>query len=538
MSVLKVDIAVIGGGLGGVAAAIAAASYGRSVVLVEETDWLGGQLTTQGVPPDEHPWIEQFGATRTYRHLRDSIRRYYMDNYPVSATGRRARYFNPGAGAVSKLCHEPQVAVAVLDQMVAPFVTSGRLTILRRHEAISADVAADRVVAIGVRDLDTGAVRELVAAYFIDATECGDLLPLTGTEYVSGAESREDTGEPHAPAIADPLNMQAFSVCFAVDHLEGEDHTIERPAQYDKWRSFAPIPWSPLRLLDWNSPDPGSLVPRVRRFDPNPDDDPSAVIADQSVSGGDDDLWKFRRILARQNFETGFLPSDVVLVNWPLIDYMETPLFEEGPDAAANALASAKQLSLSVLYWMQTEAPRSDGCEGLPGLRLRSDVMQTKDGLAKRPYVRESRRILALTRVCEQDVSSAIRAGRGATKYADSVGIGCYRIDLHPSTGGDNYIQLSAEPFQIPLRALIPQRTRNLIAANKNIGTTHITNGCYRLHPVEWNIGEAAGTLAAFCIDQATEPQAVAATASLTADLQRMLIGAGVELSWPDVRAY
>ncbi|MGG2474547.1 FAD-dependent oxidoreductase, partial [Rhizobium sp. BR5] len=34
----------------------------------------------------------------------------------------------------------------------------------------------------------------------------------------------------------------------------------------------------------------------------------------------------------------------------------------------------------------------------------------------------------------------------------------------------------------------------------KNIGTTHITNGCYRLHPVEWNIGEVAGMLAAYCL--------------------------------------
>ena len=39
----------------------------------------------------------------------------------------------------------------------------------------------------------------------------------------------------------------------------------------------------------------------------------------------------------------------------------------------------------------------------------------------------------------------------------------------------------------------LPVRIGNLIAGGKNLGTTHITNGCYRLHPVEWNIGEAAG---------------------------------------------
>ena len=67
----------------------------------------------------------------------------------------------------------------------------------------------------------------------LDATETGELLPLCGVEYVTGAESREQTGEPHAPAEARPLNMQPVSVCFALDHREGEDHTIERPPSYE-----------------------------------------------------------------------------------------------------------------------------------------------------------------------------------------------------------------------------------------------------------------------------------------------------------------
>ncbi|MDQ3660753.1 MAG: FAD-dependent oxidoreductase, partial [Actinomycetota bacterium] len=56
---LEADVLVIGGGAGGVSAALTAARLGRRVILTEETDWIGGQLTAQGVPPDEHPWIEQ-----------------------------------------------------------------------------------------------------------------------------------------------------------------------------------------------------------------------------------------------------------------------------------------------------------------------------------------------------------------------------------------------------------------------------------------------------------------------------------------------
>jgi NADPH-dependent 2,4-dienoyl-CoA reductase/sulfur reductase-like enzyme len=53
---LIVDVLVVGGGLGGVAAALAVARHGRRVHLTDEYAWLGGQLTSQGVPPDEHPW--------------------------------------------------------------------------------------------------------------------------------------------------------------------------------------------------------------------------------------------------------------------------------------------------------------------------------------------------------------------------------------------------------------------------------------------------------------------------------------------------
>jgi hypothetical protein len=66
----------------------------------------------------------------------------------------------------------------------------------------------------------------------LDATESGELLPLCDAEHVTGVESRQETGEPHAPRVAQPLNLQPVTACSAMDHREGEDHTIERPAGY------------------------------------------------------------------------------------------------------------------------------------------------------------------------------------------------------------------------------------------------------------------------------------------------------------------
>ena len=64
---LRADVVIAGGGLGGCAAALAALRNGLRVVLTEETDWIGGQLTQQAVPPDEHRWIESHGCTQSYR---------------------------------------------------------------------------------------------------------------------------------------------------------------------------------------------------------------------------------------------------------------------------------------------------------------------------------------------------------------------------------------------------------------------------------------------------------------------------------------
>lgn len=545
MSERNTDVLIVGAGLGGVAAAIAAVQGGARVVLVEGDRWLGGQLTAQAVPPDEHPWSEQFGVTASYRALRDGIRRYYRDYYPLTYASRNAPRLNPGGGLVSPLCHEPRVAKAVIEEMLAPLRGSGRLEILQPYRAVAAETVGDEVRSVTVvpnparrleGDKEIGPSITITATYVIDATETGELLPLADVEYVTGFESRGDTGEPSAPDQAQPLNMQAVSWCFAVDHVDG-DHTIARPQTYDYWHAAQPAVW-PGKLLAFSWPDPRTLEAAEGWLRPNPDDDPLSVVADQSKNPGTLDLWRFRRIAARRTFEPGAYDSDITLINWPMIDYLEGPIFEVPEEEADAHRAAARELSLSALYWMQTEAPRPDGGTGFPGLRLRPDVMGTEDGLAQDLYIRESRRIRAIETITENDVSMAIRGEGGATAYEDSVGIGMYRIDLHPSTGGDTYLDIASTPFQIPLGALLPVRVLNLLPACKNLGTTHITNGAYRLHPVEWNIGEAAGALAAFACASGEPPHAVREKADLLADFKTLLTRRGVELSWPQVRGY
>ncbi|MFC0532029.1 FAD-dependent oxidoreductase [Phytohabitans kaempferiae] len=532
---LRCDVLVVGGGVGGVAAALAAVKLGASVILTDQFRWLGGQFTSQAVPPDESIWVEQFGVTASYADLRERIRAYYRRNYPLTTAARAQRHLNPGAGYVSKLCHEPRVAAAVIDELLAPGIGCGRLRMLQPAVPTVVFTAGDRIESVELLDLRSGDLVQVTADYVLDATETGELLALGGVEHVVGAESRDQTQEPHAALVADPTNLQALSVCFAIDHIDG-DHTIDKPARYDYFAALEPDVWGG-PLLSFVAPDPRTGRPLARTFDPNPGLDPLVVESDQRTNRGDVPLWLFRRIAARHNFEPGYYESDICLVNWPMHDYFLEPYINS--DDPARVEHDARQLALSLLYWLQTAAPRLDGGTGYPGLRLRGDVTGGHpDGLAESIYHRESRRIVAEQTIREQDVSLAIRGDAGATSYPDSVGLGMYRIDLHPSTGGDPYIDIASCPFEIPLGALIPVRLDNLLPAAKNVGTTHITNGCYRLHPVEWNIGEVAGALAAHCVASRRLPRQVRADPALREGFQRLLGTLGVQLRWPSISGY
>jgi hypothetical protein len=74
-----------------------------------------------------------------------------------------------------------------------------------------------------------------------------------------------------------------------------------------------------------------------------------------------------------------------------------------------------------------------------------------------------------------------------------------------------------------------------LVAGSKNLGVTHITNGCYRLHPVEWNIGESAGLVAAHAVQTGSPPRRIRSTEKLLKEFQAKIQAQGVETAWPRV---
>jgi len=496
---LRLDVLIAGGGTGGVAAALALAKSGLTVWLTEETEWLGGQLTAQCVPPDEHPWIEETGRTRSYARYRTLVRQETISQHSLAPADP---WFNPGGGWVSRLCHEPLIGRAVIQRMLE----GSEVRVFHQTVVSRLGVAGDRITSATLLDRITGQETEVEPTFVLDATELGDLLPLCRAEYRLGAEPRSLTGEPSASEEGDPHDVQGFTWCACVGFDPSGDHTIEKPREYERWKAFAPEHWTgPLLSLTYRNPMTGEAKHLP-------------VFAEDSLS-----WFGYRQIVGPPH--GGESREAVTVLNWPQNDFMVGKVVDEAEETVQQLQESSRQLTLSLVYWLQTE-------QGLPGIRLRPDIAGTVDGLAAYPYHREGRRIEAVYQVREQDVATHCHPGAALAPHRqDSVGVGAYRIDLHPGANGSPGLDLSSLPFQIPVGMLVHRRLRNLLAAGKCCGTTHITNGCYRLHPVEWNVGEAAGALARHCLARSTEAHSVCERPE---DFQTDLRSMGIQLAWPE----
>ena len=195
-------------------AAYALSKEGIKTALVEQYHWIGGQLTSQGVPSDEHDFIEFTGATKTYRKFREDIRAYYRNHPDIIDSLKDVEIFNPGNGWVSKNSSDPRVSLKYLKALLKPFEDSGILTIYLDTKVLASEHKDHTVYNVLVKKDQEKFILE--AKYFLDATDTGELLPLTNTNYVTGAESFDETNEPHAPKVGDAQDMQPITWTAAV----------------------------------------------------------------------------------------------------------------------------------------------------------------------------------------------------------------------------------------------------------------------------------------------------------------------------------
>ena len=508
------DVAVIGASLGGVLAAWRASQAGHRVVLVCEEPWIGGQMSAQAVPPDEHSWIESGGASASYLRFRRDIRAHYQAQAGFRNQARMTEGCNPGDGWVSRLCFEPVLAARWFEHLLQPAQAQGRLSLLRLCRPVAVRRSGPRVDSVTIQRWPQGDSQTLQAQVFIDATDTGELLWLAELPYRIGKEAQSEFGEPDAPAQADPLDQQPITQVMALRRWAQPGPVGPAPEGYARWRAQG-VPGHRHALF---SPHlPGRPAGHSHSLPFSAEEDSPAL-----------DWWRYRRIVSAAQWEQGLGPAqDVTLLNWAQNDCATAPLID-GPQGRDHVHAQAQELTRCLLHWLQTEAPRPDGGHGYPHWQPAPELLGTADGMAQRPYVRESRRMRACTTLTQVDLM------RAPTDTGNGVAIAWYPLDIHPTCRSGHSVNAAVEPFVIPLGCLVPTNVDNLLPGSKNLGVSHLANACTRVHPAEWAIGEAAGTMAGVLVDHGCGAQALMQPGAPRDTLFTRLDQQGAARHWPE----
>ncbi|MEY3869565.1 MAG: hypothetical protein RLZZ338_3456 [Cyanobacteriota bacterium] len=591
------DILIVGGGLSGSAAAYEALLLGRTVCLTDITDWVGGQISSQGTSAldERDTQRELLFYPRGYLDLRRRIEEHY---------GR----LNPGGCWVSYSCFMPYDGHKILFQMLKTVakIGNGKLkwfpnTVIKELDIsgtqIKSAIAIQSQPAPGAPPINTETLSQTIEDnyqyqnssrfhktiihfippapnpkssaksptpwYIIEATETGELIGLADVPYRLGIDPLSYREPSSSTPTGDPYCTQGFTYTFAMEATkEPQPHKL--PSFYSQYAPYYSYELD--RLASFNLVFSYRQIHTTRPDEPRPGD-----LAKWPIYPGDISMqnWTWGN-----DYRPGSSQDNLIYTREQL---EATGQFKPGGwmgGLRTETLRKGEENALGYFYWLVTGTTDSQLGENIkkpyPNHRFLTGLkspMGTVHGLSKYPYMREGRRIigrptytqpegftvwevdmsrhnyrddyyqnnlskevyrniwliiagldagpLALDEISLKDVKPRSRA----TVYPDTVGIGHYAIDFHPcmaksppETPGNKEREGTrrgggqAYPFQIPLRAMIPQKIDNMLVAGKSIATSHTAAAAYRVHSFEWSAGAAAGITADFALKNGILP--------------------------------
>jgi hypothetical protein len=510
------DVVIAGAGTGGCGAAVQAARMGRSVLLLEETDWIGGQMNAAAVTSMDEggTLVRERGIYREWCGL-------IAAHYQPLGIGHLTAYWN------SHVCVEPRVGRRLLHVLLGDARGQGVLDLALRSRVVKVLKAGDVVTGVEVESA-TEKDRErhtIQCRVLIDATEWGDVIPLTGARY--------RVGNCTSDAIIPTRHVQDNTWTAVV-----KQYPQGVPAE--------------LRITQ---PPPGYTA----KID--------ATFA-RSLAGGDKiDIqtkpWTWATFIGYRGMPDSSRPGNSPPITRTHMNYnndhvstvaeIETPATRQATDRAMRLK------TLHLLYYVQQTLGKADWSvaddEGYDTphnraaidawLEERPDLTPYRAILyhfAIIPYVRESRRIIGVHTLTAREID---RSQGKPVQFPSTVAIGDYPVDMHGSMSTP-YLELDLEdmsvvptdfhqrrsgPFAIPFESFIPEKVDGFLPAEKNISQSRMSNGATRLQPHTLLMGQAAGAIAALAIEKNVQPRALD-----PALVQRVLLDAGCTLTIEPVK--
>ena len=504
----QADVVVYGATPGGIAAAVAAARQGRTVLLCEYEDHIGG-IVSNGLTNADIGKRQAVGGL-FYEYTRRVVRHYQQQDHG-----------NPAQPNV-KLCrdgywYEASAAEKIFHQMIA--AESGRIRLLLNHELKRALLTASRLTSIVLEDrAHPGSAIELQAQVFIDATYEGDLAAMAGAPFRTGRESRSEYGEPHAGRIymkfreSTPMPgstgeadnaTQAFCFRFHVTNDPAKRIPIQKPAGYNRADYHFVLDdirsgkVTTFRQVIQVYPMPNG------RFELNSDHvNPQTGVPTESLDLAEDNwAWPTATPAQRRAIYLRYLSHNVGLI-W---------LLQNDPEVPAALRQDALQYG-----WHRDEWP-------------------TNAHMPRQVYVRQGRRIMGDALLTQNDANLDPALARTPIR-TNSIAVIEWAFDPHghhkydPAHPGvrEGYFYVDHDPFQVPYGVVVPRRIDALLVPVA-CSCSHVAYNALRMEPVFMALGEACGIAAHLAIARRTAVRHAPA-----AQLQALLVERGAVVTFFD----
>lgn len=526
------DIVIAGAGTGGCGATIQAARLGARVLLLEETDWIGGQMAAAGVTTmdEDSVWMKFPVRERgIYREFHESMVAYYrtLDKDPFVAY-----YGNPQLEGG----YEPKVARDVLYALIDDAAKTGAqvagrpdlpdsVKVSLRSQVVAVQKEGNRVRGVTVEvahDDGTKKRVDVACKVLIDATEYGDVLPLAGVPY---RVSNQLSGT--AVDMASPIQDHTWTAVVREYPAGVPEHLQIKspPPDYDDYSAKRYRKFQRYGLHQWGVAAKGIKGPRDYRV----------YFAWRGMADSVSPLVGMPSEL--RHTRCGFNGGN---------DYSVTAATCEDPAQRLLDERRGIYLTLGALYYFQHELglnwslAEDEGYDTpynrakMKALALRSDLEPLARHLPQLPYVRESRRMIGVDSLKVGDLGRY----ENAKHVAHSVAMGDYFMDLdHGRTSHviEADLDVSAAkieetprgggPFQVPMEVFLPETLNGFLAAEKNFSQSRIANGATRLQPITMLTGQAVGTMAALAVRRNVPPRTLSPL-----EVQSVLLDSGSTL--------
>lgn len=500
------DLVIVGGNPGGIMAAISAARMGKTSVILERTNYIGG-LPANGLGATDI--ATRAATTGLFREFVDQVRQHYVDRY--------------GAGSKQvEMCSdgyhfEPSVAAKVFEDMLANHKDRVTVLTMRQFDADNGNVRMDndRIESILVLNRSTGKPEEYKGKIFLDATYEGDLGAAAGIPFRVGRESRSEFGEPGAGRVykywggkegsgstfdADNA-VQSYNYRLCLTNNPDNRMEIPKPANYNRREYVSMIEdvWTG-NHTQWQME---FVTPEMKEAN-------RKHIKAGNPTRIPGDVWGIARITNivhvpnqktdANNQHAVFISTDLPEENWP----WPTSSWE-WRDKYAQRLREY----IEGLFWFAQNDPELPAHfrKAAKEWGLAKDEYKDNGHFPRQVYVREGRRFEGLYFFTANDALPVTIGGRPPV-HASSITASHYALDSHAVRKRekgrvhlDGFLSYPSAVYTVPYGVIVPKEVDNLLLPVPVSGS-HIGFSTLRMEPCWMALGEAAGIASAIAIDK------------------------------------